>query len=104
MRVFRNVIDTERARAAFKTSEIVTRLWPATLAEQSLAFFDAQRIINRVMWEGANPLRYIEELTRTSLVKGRLDDDFRSGRWAVTTHFSARRRPATPVWGRQRHG
>jgi predicted membrane-bound spermidine synthase len=62
MRVFREVIDPGRARAAFKASDFIRRLWAPALAEQTLPFFDAQRIINRVMWEGANPLRYIEEL------------------------------------------
>jgi spermidine synthase len=72
MRVFRDVIDPGRARAAFKTSDFIRRLWPSSLAAQTLPFFDAQRIINRVMWEGANPLRYIEELHRL-LMNGALE-------------------------------
>jgi spermidine synthase len=66
-----NVIDPLRARQAFKQSEFVRRLWPEALANQTLPLFDLQRIINRIMWDGASPLLHIEELhqllTKTSL-------------------------------------
>src|SRR5262249_33718835 len=67
----REVIDHQRARQAFAASADMRHLWPAALAEQTLPFFEHQGAINRIMWEGANPLRHIEELhellTRTPL-------------------------------------
>jgi hypothetical protein len=60
--LFRAVVDTERARHAFAGSPFIRRLWPETLAGSTLPFFDQQRIINRLMAEGAHPLRHIEEL------------------------------------------
>jgi predicted membrane-bound spermidine synthase len=62
LRVFRNVLDTDRARRAFATSPLIRRLWPEALASGTLPFFDQQRIIDRLIAERANPLRYIEEL------------------------------------------
>src|SRR5207237_816854 len=56
------VIDPGRTRQAFETSAYIRRLWPATLLRQTLPFFASQRIINRVLLEGANPLRQIEDL------------------------------------------
>ena len=67
----RGVVDPVRARKAFEQSEFIRRLWPEPLAQETLPFFDDQRIVNRVMSEGARPLRDIEELhsllTTTSL-------------------------------------
>jgi spermidine synthase len=69
--LFRTVVDTDRARGAFEASPLIRRLWPKALVKETLPFFEYQRIINRLMAEGANPLRYIEELhallTETSL-------------------------------------
>lgn len=71
MGIFSDILDPNRARQAFETSEVVRRLWPEVLAHETLPFFAQQNIINRVMLEGANPLRYIGELhallTQTSL-------------------------------------
>jgi spermidine synthase len=68
---FRTVADTDRARRAFEASPFIRRLWPEALVKETLPFFDYQRIINRLIAEPANPLRYIEELhgllTKTSL-------------------------------------
>jgi spermidine synthase len=64
----RGVVDPLRARHAFEQSELIRRLWPEPLAAQTLPFFDDQRIVNRVMSEGARPLRDIEELN--SLLTG----------------------------------
>jgi spermidine synthase len=64
----RRVVDPLRARPAFEHSEFIRRLWPEPLARQTLPFFDDQRIINRIMAEGARPLRDIEELN--SLLTG----------------------------------
>jgi spermidine synthase len=67
----RGVVDPLRARQAFERSGFIRRLWPEPLAAQTLPFFDDQRIVNRIMSEGARPLRDIEELhallTGTSL-------------------------------------
>src|SRR4029077_17235392 len=67
----RGVVDPVRARKAFEQSGFIRHLWPEPLAGEVLPFFDDQRIVNRVMSEGARPLRDIEELhsllTGTSL-------------------------------------
>lgn len=69
--LFQQVIDPLRARTAFHSSSLVRRLWPDGLIAKTHAFFDVQRVINRVIWEGGNPLRQIEDLhavlTQTSL-------------------------------------
>jgi hypothetical protein len=62
---FRRVLDPSRARLAFETSPFIQRLWPHAMARQTLPFFEHQRLINRVLFEGPNPLRYIEELHHT---------------------------------------
>jgi predicted membrane-bound spermidine synthase len=70
---FREVLDAGKAKSAFETSEFVRRLWPPALIRETLPFFESQRIINRVLSEGANPLRQIEDLhhvlTQTDLEK-----------------------------------
>lgn len=67
----RGVIEPSRARDAFARSELIRHLWPRQLASETLPFFDDQRLINRVMSDGPNPLRHIRELhtllTETSL-------------------------------------
>jgi hypothetical protein len=67
----REVINPERTRERFATSDFVKRLWPEPLLTDTLSFFEAQRILNRVLTEGANPFRQIEDLhlvlTRTTL-------------------------------------
>jgi predicted membrane-bound spermidine synthase len=69
--VYRSVIDPRRARGAFQSSAFIRRFWPETLVQTTLPFFEHQRIVNRVLLEGANPLRQIEALhfllTETSL-------------------------------------
>lgn len=65
------VLDTAQAMRAFASSAYIRRLWPSPLLEQTLEYFEVQRIINRLFIEGANPLRQIEDLhyllTRTEL-------------------------------------
>jgi spermidine synthase len=65
------VTNTSSARGRFAGSSLIRRLWPSALAAGTLPYFDTQAAINRVMWEGPNPLRHIEEihhlLTATSL-------------------------------------
>ena len=60
--LFQAVIDPARARDAFAASEFIRRLWPQQLIQETLPFFEAQSTINRVLWEGGQPLRQIEEL------------------------------------------
>ena len=60
--MFQQVLDPARAGRAFAASEFVGRLWPAALIEQTLPFFQTQRIINRALWDGGQPLRQIEDL------------------------------------------
>lgn len=68
---FGAILDPHRTRKAFETSAFVRHLWPRKLAEATIPFFDQQGIINRVMLEGANPLRHIgafhDVLTQTEL-------------------------------------
>jgi predicted membrane-bound spermidine synthase len=59
---FREMIDTSRARTAFNASRFIKDFWPEPLREETLQFFDLQRLVNRVMLAGANPLRDIEQL------------------------------------------
>ena len=69
--MYQRVIDSGRARQAFATSGFIKRVWPAALLADSLPSFDEQRMINRVLWEGGQPLLQIEDvhtlLTGTSL-------------------------------------
>jgi spermidine synthase len=69
--LYQRVLDPDRARRAFATSPVIRRLFPGPLIGKTLPFFDQQRVINRVFWEGGQPLRLIEDLdsalTKTSL-------------------------------------
>jgi hypothetical protein len=64
-------IDPLEARDRFEKSDFIRRLWPEGLRDETLPFFTYQRSINRVLADGANPLRQIEEihqlLTQTTL-------------------------------------
>jgi hypothetical protein len=68
-----DVIDPHRARRTFEASDFIRRLWPEPLLSETLPFFQVQQIMNRVLNEGANPLRQIGDLhlllTRTSLLQ-----------------------------------
>jgi spermidine synthase len=68
---YQRVLDPDRARRRFAASAFVRRVFPPALIAETLPFFDQQRIINRVLWEGGKPLRLIEDLdavlTETSL-------------------------------------
>ena len=59
---YRGAIDPDRARRAFESSPVVRRLWPAALFVRTLGAFSQQRIVNRVLQDGAAPLSHIEEL------------------------------------------
>ena len=69
--LYQRVIEPGRARRAFATSAFVRRLFPAELITATLPYFEVQRMINRVLWEGGQPLRLIDDLdtalTQTSL-------------------------------------
>jgi len=60
--LYQQVIDTDRARRAFGSSDFIRRLWPPALIEATLPFFDEQRVLNRMLLEGGGPLRQIEDL------------------------------------------
>jgi predicted membrane-bound spermidine synthase len=60
--LYDRALDPVRARRGFETSPLVRRLFPTALIEQSRALFGVQRIINTVLFEGAHPLRRIEDL------------------------------------------
>jgi hypothetical protein len=60
--MYQDAIDPNRARAAFVHSPLVREIWPATLIDRTLPYFDEQARINRVYWEGGRPLAHIEDL------------------------------------------
>ncbi len=62
--LYDNVLDPARARDALTTSGYMRRLWPEELIEAAVPWFEHQRILNRVMWEGGRPLAQIEDLHR----------------------------------------
>ena len=61
-RMYEAVIDPARARQAFAASPFIRRLWPERVIDATLLYFDHQRMLNRVFWEGGRPLRQIEHL------------------------------------------
>ncbi len=60
--MFQWTLDPQRARTAFASSPFIRSLWPAALIERTLPFFDVQATVNRVYWDGGNPLRQIDDL------------------------------------------
>lgn len=54
-RFLRALDDVDAARERFRSSETIARLWPAVLRERSLAYFEIQATLHRVMLE-ARPL------------------------------------------------
>ena len=60
--LFDSLIDPARARQAFATSDLIRRLWPEALIAATLPYFDHQRMLNRVLWDGGRPLAQIENL------------------------------------------
>jgi hypothetical protein len=61
-RLFQSVMDPSRARQAFAASPFIRQLWPEHLIDETLPFFDHQRILNDVLWDGGHPLGQIEQL------------------------------------------
>ena len=60
--LYQSVIEPARAREAFARSNLIRRLWPPDLIGRTLPFFQVQQVLNRVLWEGGQPLRQIEDL------------------------------------------
>ena len=60
--LYQRVLDPARARQAFAASDFIRRLWPRTLIDETLPWFEDQRIVNRALWEGGRPLEQIEDL------------------------------------------
>jgi predicted membrane-bound spermidine synthase len=70
--LYLKLLNAGESRGRFASSALIKRVWPAALRERTLAFFDAQRLINRVDAVGygapAMALQEIEAtLTGTSL-------------------------------------
>jgi spermidine synthase len=63
--LYRRAIDPDRARGAFAESAFIRRVWSKALIDATLPSFEQQKILNRVMLEGAHPLRQIEDLHAT---------------------------------------
>ena len=60
--MYQSAVDPVRARQAFVASPLIRALWPPTLIDRTLPYFDQQAVINRVYWEGGRPVRQIEDL------------------------------------------
>ena len=60
--LYEAVIDPARARQAFAKSQFIRHLWPQDLIQETLPYFDHQRVLNSVFWDGGRPLRQIENL------------------------------------------
>ena len=59
---YRNVLDPARAKAAFESSPFIRATWPERVFSATLPYFDHQRTINLVFWDGGRPVRDIEAL------------------------------------------
>lgn len=61
-RHYQRVLDPDRARALFSSSPYIAALWPEALRTATLPYFDVQRIVNDVLWDGSHPLAHIDRL------------------------------------------
>jgi spermidine synthase len=61
---FRRIIDTSRARSSFESSPYIRAFWADPLRNATLPYFDAQRLLNSVIWDGAKPLTHLDDLHR----------------------------------------
>ena len=61
---YQTTLDPARAQRAFESSAFIRRVWPERLIAASLPYFEHQRILNTVLWDGGRPLRDVESLHR----------------------------------------
>lgn len=59
---YQQVIDPSRASQAFLDSAWIHQRLPQPLIDRTLPWFEPQRTLNRIFWEGGRPLRQIEDL------------------------------------------
>jgi len=59
---YQDLLDPGRARERFEASPFIRAHWPADLRDATLPYFEHQRTLNRVLWEGGKPLRQIDDL------------------------------------------
>ncbi len=59
---YQTTLDPARAQRAFESSAFIRRVWPERLIAASLPYFEHQRTLNTVLWDGGRPLRDIESL------------------------------------------
>ena len=61
---YQTTLDPARAQRAFESSAFIRRVWPERLIAASLPYFEHQRTLNTVLWDGGRPLRDVESLHR----------------------------------------
>jgi hypothetical protein len=61
---YQTVLDPARAQRAFESSGLIRRVWPERLKAATLPYFEHQRTINTVLWDGGRPLRDVDTLHR----------------------------------------
>jgi predicted membrane-bound spermidine synthase len=54
--LYRSLTDTDAARARFAESDLIQRLWPQPLIDETLPYFEFQRIINGLIGLSGHPL------------------------------------------------
>jgi predicted membrane-bound spermidine synthase len=66
-----HLMDPARAAQAFASSPLIRRLWPEPLIEATVPYFETERLVNQVLWDGSHPLAHVEDwhdvLTTTTL-------------------------------------
>jgi hypothetical protein len=61
---YQAALDPGRAQRAFESSAFIRLVWPERLIAASLPYFEHQRTLNTVLWDGGRPLRDSESLHR----------------------------------------
>jgi spermidine synthase len=59
---YQRLLDPLRARDRFASSAYVASVWPEALRMTTLPYFETQRVINDVLWDGSHPLAHIGQL------------------------------------------
>ncbi len=59
---YQDLLDPSSARERFERSPFIRARWPEALRAATLPYFEHQRTLNRVLWEGGNPQRQIDDL------------------------------------------